>query len=319
MNEEKLWQFALEKRKSGISVGLLVVLESLGSSPGRQGFCMAVTETELCGSIGGGMMEHKMVELVREQLRSGITEIWMRRQIHSKEAAQNQSGMICSGEQTIACYFLQELPVQTLEDIEFALSNQQSRYLIFTELGLFSERTFGKQTGLVMDENLPAWQLVLPLGTRPNIHIIGGGHVGLAFSRLMRILSFHVRVYDNRPDLNTMTFNDFAHEKQVVDYDEIGSLIPEGDSEFVAIMTFGYRTDGQVIRQLLGRKFAFIGLLGSRSKIDQMWKELKSEGFSEDQLRKVHAPVGLPIKSQTPDEIAVSIAAQIIQIRNAGK
>lgn len=319
MNEEKLWQFVFENTSAGVKTALLVVLESLGSSPGRHGFCMAITETELCGSIGGGIMEHKMVELVREQLRKDQQTIWIRKQIHSKEPAQNQSGMICSGEQTLACYFLNKVPIQTLESILHAIINREVGYLIFSESDLYFERKIERQIGLILNENLSVWQLILPVGAKPTIHIVGGGHVGLAFSRVMNQLSFHVVVYDNRPELNTLVYNEFAHEKQVVDYSQIGSLIEYGPHQYVAIMTFGYRTDGQVIRQLLGKNFAYLGLLGSRSKIEQMWRELEIEGFSKIEIDKVFAPVGLSIKSQTPEEIAISIAAQIIQIRNAGK
>src|SRR5271155_5600131 len=101
----KLWQFITEQLAQKQAVVFLCVLESKGSSPGRQGFKMAVTENDMSGSIGGGIMEHKFVELAREMLKREELDTLLRQQIHSKSAASNQSGLICSGEQTLAVYF----------------------------------------------------------------------------------------------------------------------------------------------------------------------------------------------------------------------
>src|SRR5688572_10248868 len=107
-----IWGFIGRNISAGVPVMLLYVLESKGSSPGRQGFFMAVTaEGEMEGSIGGGIMEHKFVELAKEKLRSvnhksGTGSI--KRHIHDKFSTRDQSGMICSGEQTILIYEVKE-------------------------------------------------------------------------------------------------------------------------------------------------------------------------------------------------------------------
>jgi xanthine dehydrogenase accessory factor len=107
MKDLALWEFIRKQLEKGASAALLAVLQSEGSSPGRQGFKMALANSgEMCGSIGGGIMEHKLVELARKLLTENkpFAPI-LKKQIHSKAAAQNQSGMICSGEQTVAIYF----------------------------------------------------------------------------------------------------------------------------------------------------------------------------------------------------------------------
>src|SRR4051794_39568218 len=99
------WQLTLKSLQQRIPVMLLYVLESAGSSPGRQGFFMAVNAAgEMEGSIGGGIMEHKFTEMAREQLKESDAMLSLRKQVHDKSAARNQSGMICSGEQTILLY-----------------------------------------------------------------------------------------------------------------------------------------------------------------------------------------------------------------------
>ena len=98
---------------------LLYVLESKGSSPGRQGFSMVVNaKGEMEGSIGGGIMEHKFLEIVKERLKKqGSKEQELKKQIHDKSAANNQSGMICSGEQTIFLYPVREKDLNTVQKI----------------------------------------------------------------------------------------------------------------------------------------------------------------------------------------------------------
>src|ERR1700732_4464706 len=96
------WQLIDTSLRKHISVMRLYVLESIGSSPGRQGFFMVVNgEGAMEGSIGGGIMEHKFTEMARRSLSQGDTGWSLRRQIHDKDVARDQSGMICSGEQTI--------------------------------------------------------------------------------------------------------------------------------------------------------------------------------------------------------------------------
>ena len=103
------WRLILKSLEQHIPVMLLYVLESAGSSPGRHGFFMAVNAAgEMEGSIGGGIMEHKFTEMAKEQLREKTAGLSLRKQVHDKSAARNQSGMICSGEQTILLYRLHQ-------------------------------------------------------------------------------------------------------------------------------------------------------------------------------------------------------------------
>src|SRR5678815_5638858 len=104
-NAIRVWKQISKCLAEHIPVMLLYVLESKGSSPGRQGFFMAVNaKGDMEGSIGGGMMEHKFVEMAIEKLRVQHLEFGVRKQIHDKTAPKEQSGMICSGEQTILLY-----------------------------------------------------------------------------------------------------------------------------------------------------------------------------------------------------------------------
>lgn len=315
MKELALWRFMLQQLQKNQHVIFMCVVQSNGSSPGRQGFKMAVTERDMCGSIGGGIMEHKFVETAKEILRKQTEELIVKKQIHSKNVSTNQSGMICSGEQTLAVYPVKQSDVIAVEKIIEALEKSQSIGFNFSEQGFF-----------IINNNIPVikkfeqtanrWSYTERIGFTNYLHIIGGGHVSLAFSKLMRDLDFHVSVYDDRENLNTMQQNAFAHQKFLINYETINELIPDG-SDFVVIMTFGYRTDSIVLSKLLHKKFRYLGLLGSKAKVEKMLNELRIAGIEETIIRSIHAPVGMQINSQTPAEIAVSIAAEIIKLKNS--
>jgi xanthine dehydrogenase accessory factor len=150
------------------------------------------------------------------------------------------------------------------------------------------------------------------------LYIVGSGHVGLALSRVMSMLDFRIVVFDQRPDVDTLTRNVFAHEKRVLSFDRVGRHVRSGDRSYVAIMTHSHRSDEAVLRQLFGKRLRYVGLMASPRKAELVFDRLRSEGVPERLLRNVRSPIGLPIASHTPAEIAISIAAEIIQTRNAG-
>lgn len=299
---------------------LLYVLESSGSSPGRQGFFMSVNaSSEMEGSIGGGIMEHKFVELAKSKLKEGEDQdAEIKKQVHDKSAAKNQSGMICSGEQTILLYKLQDPDIGPIEDLINSLEDLKNGTLDLSPDGIkFSDQPPAKDFNFVMRSE-DDWEYKEKTGYKNHLFIIGGGHCSLAFSRLMRPMDFYIHVIDERPGLKTMNENEAAHEKYIVkDYSELENLVSSGEDHYVVIMTFGYRSDDIALRSLIDKKFRYLGLLGSKKKIEKMFEDLVSEGVPPEAIQRVHAPVGISIKSQTPEEIAVSIAAEIISIKNA--
>ncbi len=312
------WRFIQKNLELKIPTVLLYVLESLGSSPGREGFCMAVNQNEgMVGSIGGGIMEHKFVEMSKEMLRKANAEVSIHRQIHDKSAPKQQSGMICSGEQTILIYSLQNKDLEAVKKLNTSFEKGETGTLTLKTEGIefVAKPTFQKSESIISSEN--DWFYTASLGFRTRLHIVGAGHCALAFSKIMAMMDFQIHLYDDRQNLNTMAENQFVFEKVVVsDFTYLSELIPENPNDFVVIMTFGYRTDDLAIRALKDRKFAFLGVLGSKKKIEKMMSDYRSEGFDETWLASMYAPVGMFIKSQTPEEIAISIAAQIIAVKN---
>ena len=313
------WELISKSLQEDVPVMLLYVLQSDGSSPGRQGFFMAVNEQEAAGSIGGGIMEFKFTEMAREQLSLGHDALSLRRQVHDKSSPRDQSGMICSGEQTILIYRVQPSDAAVITQIIRCIKAFETGVLQLSPAGihftpqLMAAYSFTKES----PEN---WLYTEQLGYTEHLYLIGGGHCALACSRIMSMLDFYIHVFDNRPLLHTLMENDIAHEKVIVeDYGSLTTLIPEGPQHYVVVMTMGYRSDDMVVRALIGKHFRYIGLLGSQAKISKMFSTYREEGLPQQWLELIHAPVGLPVKSRTPEEIAVSIAAEIIQERNRYK
>lgn len=316
-----VWTFIAQTLQQDIAVMLLYVLESKGSSPGRQGFFMAADANgNMHGSIGGGMMEHKFTELAKEKLRTSNHTLQagtIRKQVHDKSAVNNQSGMICSGEQTILLYRVQKKEGDTIERIIESLKQYKNGTLLFSPAGIGFEDTVPEKDMVFTFQSENDWQYKEKTGYKNKLFIIGGGHCALALSRLMQSMDFYTCLYDNRKELKTMVENDTVHEKYfIADYAELAGLIPPGNTHYVVIMTFGYRTDDIALRALLHKSFRYIGVLGSKKKMEQLFDQLRQEDIADDILKRIHTPIGLSINSQTPEEIAVSIAAEIIRVKN---
>jgi len=310
-----IWRLALSSLHRDIPAILLYVLDSKGSSPGRQGFFMVVnSEGEMEGSIGGGIMEHKFTELAKDRLRQRQDIISLRRQIHDKEALKDQSGMICSGEQTNLIYSLSAGDRMALEQLVASLEKNMNGCLHLSPRGMAFSRQIPEKDFLFQYSAESEWYYRQKTGYAANLLIIGGGHVALAFSRIMRTMDFYIKLFDDRPELGSIARNDYVHERILLkDYTELGMLIRNLPAQYVVVMTQGYRTDDLAVRALLSMDFCYFGLLGSNTKVEKMLAAYRSEGITEERLNRLSAPAGLAIHSQTPEEIAISIAAEIIQ------
>jgi xanthine dehydrogenase accessory factor len=312
------WQLIYHSLQSNIAVMLLYVLESKGSSPGRQGFMMAVNSSgEMSGSLGGGIMEHKFVEMAKAKLQQQIDEASVHHQIHDKAVPKNQSGMICSGEQTIFLYTVKKEEAGIVQHIISTLQQNKNASLTLTPAGIgfnVDVPNTNYQLHTITEDDFVFTEKI---GYKNTLYIIGGGHCSLALSQLMSGMDFYIHLYDHREELNTIEQNNFVHAKQILDsFSELTSLIPSAENIFIVVMTVGYRTDAETLKALAGKNFMYLGVLGSKNKIEKMFTQLIEEGIDELWLNKVYAPVGIPIKSQSTEEIAVSIAAEIIRVKN---
>lgn len=310
-----VWTLARQSLETGVPVALLYVVESLGSSPGRAGFALTVTADQTAGSMGGGAMEHRFLAEARRRLVDDPRP-FLQRQVHDAAAVEDRSGMICSGEQTFFFWPLSAADLPVVVAVEQAALARSGGVLSLTPQGLAYEAQATRPVRHRFVAGSP-WWYEEDWGQRDRLHIVGGGHCALALSHLASTLDFEITVYDDRPGLPTFEANSWAHHKVLVpSYAQIAQWIEPGPDQYVCVMTFGYKTDDVALRSLLPQTYGFLGALGSRTKIDQLLAAFSADGFSDDQLRRLQAPMGVPIHSQTPEEIAVSIAAQLIRVKN---
>jgi xanthine dehydrogenase accessory factor len=172
---------------------------------------------------------------------------------------------------------------------------------------------FAEETGLICGGQMEVF--IEPIEPPPQLVILGAGHVGLQLGRLAPGLGFRVTIVDDRERFaNRDRFPDAA----AIVVDSIPDWItrtPLPSSAYVVVLTRGHRQDFDAVRALAGRELRYVGLIGSRAKVARVVDRAREEGVPADWLRALRAPVGLDIGAVTPEEIAVSILAELVAVR----
>lgn len=159
-----------------------------------------------------------------------------------------------------------------------------------------------------------------PILTPPSLYIFGSGHISLSLAKIGRLLGFKIVVIDDRPEFANP---DRFPEAEVILIDDFTKAFPKlriiDKSSYIVIVTRNHRYDKMVLEWAMDTKAKYIGMIGSKTKVKTIFSHLLAEGISKELLDKVHAPIGLAINAQTPEEIAVSILAEIINIRRSSE
>ena len=153
----------------------------------------------------------------------------------------------------------------------------------------------------------------------PRLVILGGGHVSQPVAKIGKMLGFHITVMDDREDFVTKERFPEADCLITGSFDEISEKIPEYENAYYVIVTRGHLGDSASARQILKRPYSYLGMIGSKNKVKLTRDKLLAEGYTEEQLNTIHAPIGIPLGGQMPAEIAVSIAAEIVREKNKYK
>lgn len=153
---------------------------------------------------------------------------------------------------------------------------------------------------------------------RERLILLGGGHVAQALAKMAAMLGFAVTVVDDRPAFANS--ERFPEAERIVceAFEAAIRALAVRRSDYVCVLTRGHRWDAACLRELLaGTEPFYLGMIGSRRRVKGLFGALRDEGFAEERLARVHAPIGVPIGAVTPEEIAVSICAQLIERRRA--
>jgi len=314
----EIWKFIINELSNNKKIILIIVVDVKGSSPGKVGFKMVISKSgAINGSIGGGVMEYNLVELAKKEKKDNL-EAFIKRQVHNPEAGNEKSGLICSGEQTHAFLPLNNSNKETVQQLIDCFSNGNKGILSVTNSQFaFVINKTQDEPFIYQFNDEHNWSYIEQMGLTNTLYIFGGGHVSVPLSQIANLLEFRVEIFDNREGLSTMQENHFAHNKTMVDYNNIAHLVSEGKNNYAVIMTAGHKADQIILKQLVTKKLKYLGMIGSKNKTKTIYENLLNEGIKQEDIDKVDAPIGLSINSQTPAEIAISIAAKMVMVKNS--
>ena len=315
------WKTVLDRLEADERVLVVVVVDHSVHSPGTTGAKMAVfADGSTIGTIGGGIMELEIVRTGRESLPAGDGSPRRKKLHHRKEGPGEKSGLICAGFQTNVYMVLDRTEhLDVLKAIVKAERKDQSRIFEISPEGFRIVPTVGRDARvqhhlLELDDR---WWYRESVRNLSRVAILGGGHCGLALSRLMHGLGYHVSIFDTRPRVSTMLENDYTDEKHIVgDFVEAAGMIRCPERTNVVVMTTELASDVRALLGAAGISFPFVGVMGSKAKIASIRKALAEVRVDQEFLDNLVAPVGLSVGSSTPEEIAVSVAAQLLQVRS---
>lgn len=343
----KLLQSICHLLEEGEDLCLTTVIGHSGSTPRSVGTQMVVRRNgAIIGTIGGGLVEFHAQKLAREVFKTGkaLTETV---EFTGADAAATDQ-MICGGRMEILLELILADPenLNELKELVVALQKGHKGYLIklldttgaavrrmdwclvhndSLTLGtlpcpapliasLTGEAARAKQPVAVAVEEKRFF--VEPTILPGTVYLFGAGHVSRPVAELASIVDFQTVVVDDRAEFANSERFPRADRVIVVPSYQLSFEGLEIDREsYVVIVTRGHLHDKTVLEQALKSAAGYIGMIGSRRKRDLIYQELLTKGFSQSDLERVHAPIGLAIGAETPEEIAVSIVAELIQVR----
>ena len=156
-----------------------------------------------------------------------------------------------------------------------------------------------------------------PLNPAPLLYIFGGGHVALPLARLASQIGFDYIIIEDRPEFASRERFPEAREILIGKPDQLAGQIDFSRDDYIAIVSRSHEIDQEVLRRVITKPYKYLGLIGSKKKRQQIFDRLRTEGISAERIDSIHTPIGLEIGAESPQEIAVSIAAELIKIRNA--
>ena len=294
---------------------LVALIESEGSTPRSSGAYMLVNKNGwVAGTVGGGGMEYAAVCEAQKKLLAGECKSFAKRFDLTTAA-----GMACGGYCSLQfCYMPPCQATEILvEYILYKLKGAASWWLLLPmgagnisvqdSLPVMKHQCFYKLDGqeyFAQEYNYDG-----------SVFIFGAGHVARELVPLLTHLGFRCLVYDDRAEFADPAVFPTAFRVQQVDYTKLGEVCSPACKDYAVVMTRGHVHDANCERFLLKTRVHYIGIMGSKNKARLAREALLAEGYSEAELARITTPIGIDIGSETPAEIAVSIAAQLIQVR----
>jgi xanthine dehydrogenase accessory factor len=348
MNHSILYSRLLELLEKGIPCVLATVAHTKGSAPQKPGSSAIICREGLyAGTIGGGAVENQVLERANECFLSGDSRYDRYDLYHD---IQLDEGPICGGHMEILIDASPSLNLQAFSELTDSLKNGRRGWLLTTliqeqgEKVQISRRWVAWEAGFqplvgASDQAVPSLtgqstekylNLIGPeenivrsrylaefISPPPHLLIAGAGHIGKALTHLGHWLGFEVTVWDDRTELADKELLPEASRVLTGRFKEALDNIRIDRDTYMVLVTRGHASDALVLKEVIRLEAAYIGMIGSRRKTAQMRTYFLENGWATgEEWSKIHAPVGIAIGSETVSEIAVSIAAELIMVRN---
>ncbi|MFC1917083.1 XdhC family protein [Chloroflexota bacterium] len=171
----------------------------------------------------------------------------------------------------------------------------------------------GEELGMICGGDVEVF--IEPIVSAPTLYVFGGGHIALPLVRIGNDIGFKVIVIDDRPEFADPQRFPEADAALNEDFTKVFPKLKITKTSYLVIITYGHKYDELVLEKALATEAGYIGMIGSKNKVRTVFEHLRARGISQELLDKVHAPIGVEIGAESPAEIAVSIAAEIIKVR----
>jgi len=317
----------------GDSAVMVTIIAGSGSTPRGAGARMLVNrDGRVCGTIGGGAVEYRSTSLARQALENGKSIL---KAFTLRRNEVEDLGMICGGDVKVFFQLITPTALDLIEQIISCFDCNKDAWLItdITDEADWSMGLYTQQKGLsginIPEEALSGLlhreteqyefenrlyysELLVQAG---KVIVFGGGHVAQELVPVLHRVGFRCTVYEDRQEFASRELFPDAEQVILGDFSRIRDNVEILDVDYVVIMTRGHAWDYTVEEQVLRGETAYTGVIGSRHKIAATRAKLLEAGIPEEKINRVRTPIGLPIKAKTPAEIAVSIAAEMIQVR----
>lgn len=329
---QKLFAILQELLTRGRSAVLATVTAGRGSVPRGAGARMLVTEEgRAYGTIGGGAVEHEAILRAQALLPGGgnASEVFRLYPNQVKDL-----GMVCGGEVEVWFRRFDEKDLPLAEKA-LALFREKTAFWLVCGISVEGPAALCRPEGVLWGAAVPP-AVLESLGPKPSnieaggarwfsermlsperVWIFGGGHVSQALVPALAAVDFRCAVLEDRADFCLRELFPGAEEVRHIDMARALEEVPITAEDYVIIMTRGHRDELLLQEQVLRTPARYIGVIGSRRKKAALFAQLRERGFTDADLERITTPIGLSIGAETPAEIAVSIAAQLIQVRNS--
>ncbi len=298
-NPARILDAAVREVDAGRRAVLCLIVATRGSTPQGAGAMLAVAEDgRITGTVGGGCVEADIRARALQMQPGNAGEV-------ATFVLANESGLddgqICGGSLDVA--------------IQVFTESNQARILREAAEALRAGRAAVVPVRIQTPDGVVEYRARIE--EPPRLVIAGGGHIGRVLAGLMHPLGFHVTVVDDRREFANPDRFPPPVNPVVGNIEDTMARWPIDPNTYIVIVTRGHIHDERALSAVIDSPARYIGMIGSRRKIETIYEDLRRLGAAEKRLEQVHSPIGLDIHAVTPEEIGVSIAAELVSVRRA--